>query len=130
MSIKDFINGKVTYDKFGGQYFWIAQPGGGSQMLAELRGWGHIQNMFAKKDGIIDASAAAKYQDEIGDFVAAAINEKIERQNAANKKTGSEIINKAIIRAKKIDRDKYNAVSFRFGYIAGYEDAQGDAGER
>ena len=84
MSIKDFINGKVTYDKFGGQYFWIAQPGGGSQMLAELRGWGHIQNMFAKKDGIIDASAAEKYQDEIGDFIAEAINEKMERNQQAD----------------------------------------------
>ncbi len=39
MQIKDLINGKVTYDKYGGQYFWINEPKGGSQMLAEMRGW-------------------------------------------------------------------------------------------
>lgn len=75
--ITDFINGKVTYDKYGGQYFWINEPDGGCQMLGEIRGWGRIQNMFPiTKEG---QEAAEKFQDEIGDFVAEAINEKIER---------------------------------------------------
>jgi len=83
MKITDFINGKVTYDKFGGQYFWINEPKGGVQMLAELRGWGHIQNMF-KRNGknsgeYIDDEAAGKFQDEVGDFIADAINEKIQK---------------------------------------------------
>lgn len=78
MKIKDLINGKVTYDKFGGQYFWIAEPKGGLQMLAEMRGWGHIQNMFPMtKEG---QEEAAKYQDEVGDWIAEAINEKMERE--------------------------------------------------
>ena len=80
MKIKDLINGKVTYDKFGGQYFWINDPKGGSQMLAEMRGWGHIQNMFKDKKGNIDMDAAGKYQDEVGDWIAEAINEKLERE--------------------------------------------------
>jgi hypothetical protein len=80
MKIKDLINGKVTYDKFGGQYFWINDPKGGSQMLAEMRGWGHIQNMFKGKKGEIDMDAAGKYQDEVGDWIAEAINEKLERE--------------------------------------------------
>ena len=77
MKVKDFINGKVEYDKFGGQYFWIKEPKGGSQMLAEMRGWGAIQNLFPMtKEG---QSNAAKFQDELGDFIAEAINEKIEK---------------------------------------------------
>jgi hypothetical protein len=80
MKIKDLINGKVTYDKFGGQYFWINDTKGGSQMLAKMRGWGHIQNMFKDKKGDIDMDAAGKYQDEVGDWIAEAINEKLERE--------------------------------------------------
>lgn len=72
------INGKVTYDKFGGQYFWINDPDGGSQMLAEMRGWGHIQNMFKRPNSSIDLNAAAKFQDLVGDFIAEAINEKVQ----------------------------------------------------
>lgn len=82
MKIIDLINGKVTYDKFGGQYFWINDPKGGSQMLAEMRGWGHIQNMFKDKKGDIDMDAAGKYQDEVGDWIAEAINEKLERDGS------------------------------------------------
>lgn len=80
--ITDFINGPVTYDKEG-QYFWVNSPDGdGIQMLGELRGWGHIQNMFIKPKtgGMIDMDEAGKFQDSIGAFVAAAINEKIERE--------------------------------------------------
>ena len=79
MKIKDFINGKVTYDNLG-QYFWINEPNGDNQMLAELRGWGHIQNMFNdKKDGI-DIIKAKKYQNLVGQFIVEAINEKLERE--------------------------------------------------
>lgn len=81
MKVKDFITGKVTYDKFGGQYFWINLKNGGCQMLAEMRGWGAIQNMFMKT-GKLNEEEAAKYQDEIGDWIAEAINEKLEREQS------------------------------------------------
>jgi len=71
MKITDFINGEVTYDKEC-QYFWINTPHKGIQMLGELRGWGHIQNM-----GFKNMEDAGKFQDEVGEFVAQAINEKI-----------------------------------------------------
>ncbi len=80
MDINDLINGKVTYDKYGGQYFWINDPIGGLQMLAEMRGYGHIQNMFKDTKGNVDMEAADKYQDEVGDWIAEAINEKLERE--------------------------------------------------
>ncbi len=70
MKITDFINGKVTYSKQG-QYLWIDN---GMRLLAQLRGWGTFTKMFSTgKD-------AAKFQDEVGQFVADAINEKIERE--------------------------------------------------
>jgi hypothetical protein len=80
--ITDFINGPVSYDKEG-QYFWVTGHQNGIQMLGELRGWGHIQNMRQfriMEQSSIDMKAAEKFQDEIGEFVAAAINEKIERE--------------------------------------------------
>jgi uncharacterized protein YqgQ len=74
MSIKDFINGPVTYDDYG-QYLWINTPKDGTQMLGEIRGWGHIQYMFK------DQKESQKFQDEVGKFVADAVNEKM---NAAS----------------------------------------------
>lgn len=78
MEIKDYITGKVRYDK-NGTYLWIEQPDGGIQMLGEIRGWGRIQNMFPMtNEGHI---LAAEFQDEVGGFVAEAINEKMENKN-------------------------------------------------
>lgn len=76
-TIQAYLNGKVTYDK-DGQYFWIT-ANNDMKMLAELRGWGSIQYLFKDKSGIIDEHLAAKFQDEIGEFIAEAINEKIEK---------------------------------------------------
>ncbi len=39
----------------------------------------------------------------------------------------AKIIDKAINRSKLIAKDKYDGFSFRFGFIAGYEDALSDA---
>jgi len=75
--ITDFITGKVEYDKFGGQYLWVKEPNGGSQMLAETTGWGHIQHMFPMTEE--GQKAAGRYQDKIGEFIAEAVNEKITR---------------------------------------------------
>lgn len=77
--VKDFINGKVTYDNYG-QYFWINREKEGLQMLGELRGWGAIQNLFKDSDANIDTDKAAEFQDKIGEFIVSAINEKIERE--------------------------------------------------
>ena len=86
MKITDFIEGKVTYDNYG-QYFWVNDASEGQQMLAELRGWGRIQNMFQSKSKY-DLEGAEKFQDELGEWVASAINEKLQReleQNLLNK---------------------------------------------
>lgn len=84
-AIKNFV-GKVYYDTYGGGYIWGEnQKGKGQQMVAQIpdveegeavvsiRGWGAIQNL---KDL---PCSPDKFQDEIGKFVAEAINEKIKK---------------------------------------------------
>jgi hypothetical protein len=86
--IKKFI-GVAKYDEFGGGYIWGVDEKDSHQMLAQvndppeeeikvnevllIRGWGAIQHMFK------DESEAAEFQDELGRFIAEAINEKISR---------------------------------------------------
>lgn len=86
--IKKFI-GHAKYDEWGGGYIWGSNPKG-NQMIAQIddfpdktyevvnevlsiRGWGAIQKMFPS---ITDAE---QFQDELGRFIADAINEKIQR---------------------------------------------------
>lgn len=85
MKVTDFISERVEYDKFGGQYFWIKLEDGGSQMLAEMRGYGAIQNLFKDEKGYVNTDLADEFQDEVGDWIASAINEKLER----DKQTGT-----------------------------------------
>jgi hypothetical protein len=86
--LKKFI-GHAKYDEWGGGYIW-GNSKEGNQMIAQIddfsdktyevvnevlsiRGWGAIQNVFPT---IQDAS---EFQDELGKFIADAINEKLER---------------------------------------------------
>jgi len=69
---------KAKYDEYGSK-IW-SQDGQELQMLADVRGWGHIQNLF-KENGQINEAKAAKFQDSIGQFIVDAINEKIERES-------------------------------------------------
>jgi hypothetical protein len=86
--LKKFI-GHAKYDEWGGGYIW-GNSEEGNQMIAQIddfpdktyevvnkvlsiRGWGAIQNMFPS---IEDAEV---FQNELGRFIADAINEKLER---------------------------------------------------
>lgn len=73
-TIQEFI-GNARYDKEGQMIF--AVKGGNIQLICDIRGWGAIQNLFADKSGKIDFDAAYKFQDELGEYIAAAINEKL-----------------------------------------------------
>lgn len=66
--------GTAKYDEHGGGQIWGVDPNGGLQMLADVRGWGAIQNLFKN-----DLKLAAEFQDNLGKFFADAINEKVER---------------------------------------------------
>jgi hypothetical protein len=72
MTIKQWLK-DIYYDEYG-QYLWSKQTkDGGSQMVGEVRGWGALQNVFKTEE------EATKFQDEIGKFIADAINEKVQR---------------------------------------------------
>jgi len=79
MKIKDFIGTEVRFDDFGGGYFWGKQKDGGEQMIAEIRGYGAIQKMFLNKKGC-DFDKADKFQDDLGKWIAEAINDKLKQE--------------------------------------------------
>lgn len=73
MKIEQWLK-DVFYDPYGGQYLWSKQDDdGGSQMVGEVRGWGALQHGFKTPE------ESAKFQDEVGKFIADAINEKVQR---------------------------------------------------
>ena len=76
MTIEDFIGTKVEYDENGGQYLWGIGKDGSMQMIGQIRAWGAIQNLF-KENGVPNLEKAAEFQDELGKWVADAINEKL-----------------------------------------------------
>lgn len=70
MKLQEYI-GEAIYDPSGQMIF--AKTNDGLQQLADIRGWGHIQQLFPKfKD-------CEKFQDDVGQFIADAINEKVKR---------------------------------------------------
>ena len=76
MKIEQWLN-NVCYDD-GSQYFFSRVSNGEIYMIGEVRGWGALQNAIPNEDD------AAKFQDEIGRFIAQAINEKVERLKSEN----------------------------------------------
>jgi len=90
--IKQFI-GHAKYDEWGGGYIWGFDKDMSAQMIGQInqpeefkvnevlsvRGWGAIQNMFPS------ITNAEEFQDELGKFIADAINEKLKRdENCSN----------------------------------------------
>lgn len=75
-TVESFIGEKATYDSEG-QKIW-GNKGKHVQMIADLRGWGAIQNLFKDKGGSIDMEKAENFQDKLGHWIADAINEKLE----------------------------------------------------
>ncbi len=78
MTPKEFIN-KAKYDEEG-QWLWRIDKQGNLGRLVDLRGWGAIQYLFPKPDGGLDLDRAAKFQDEVGQWITDAINEKLNRE--------------------------------------------------
>jgi hypothetical protein len=72
MKIEKWLN-NVYYDKCGQYFFSEQEPNGGSQMIGEVRGWGALQHEFKTEE------EAENFQDAVGEFIAQAIREKVER---------------------------------------------------
>jgi len=75
----EWFIGHAEFDKNGGGYIWGVDKNSNYQMVAEIRGWGAIQQLFKTE------IEAAVFQDKIGKFISDAINEKIERDVSKNK---------------------------------------------
>jgi hypothetical protein len=66
----------VKFDGFGTQ-LWAHDVGSDEiSHIADVRGWGTIQNKFKTE------KEASHFQDQIGVFIAEAINEKVVRESA------------------------------------------------
>ncbi len=81
MKVTDFIGVKAKYDE-DGQFIWGVDKEDRLQKIADLRGWGAIQNLFKISATKYDTDKAAKFQDDLGEWIVAAINEKMERERA------------------------------------------------
>jgi hypothetical protein len=74
--IIEFI-GTAKLDSFKGNIIWGVDKNEGCQRIADIRGWGAIQNLFVNKNGTINEKEAEDFQDALGQFIVDAINEKI-----------------------------------------------------
>ena len=72
MTIQKWLK-NVKYDQYGGTYIWSEDEKEGCEMVATVRGWGALQRVFKTEE------EAAKFQDEVGEFITQAIREKVER---------------------------------------------------
>ena len=72
--VTDFIGSKVKYDECS--YIWGEGPKGGMQMIMDIRvrGWGAIQHLFDSME------EAENFQDEVAEWIADAINQKLEKE--------------------------------------------------
>lgn len=78
--LKKFLGSNVRYDETGQMIFSNSEENG-DQLILNVRGWGAIQNLFKDKDGKVNIEPSVKLQDELGEFIAKAIQEKIEASN-------------------------------------------------
>ena len=78
-TIEDFIN-RATYDSES-QTISGVDGDGKPVLIAMVRGWNVIQDMFRDDKGVADRARAAEYQDEMGEWIADAINQKLRDPN-------------------------------------------------
>lgn len=83
MTLLEFLKGKIKYDKFCKELY-LLQENGDSHRIADVRSWGAIQYLFKRDNGSYDMDMAANLHNELGTFIADAVNEKLERER--NKK--------------------------------------------
>lgn len=78
----DWLKPTCYYEPIG-QQIWFTTKNNGDQLLIDLRGWGAIQNLFSEGGKWPEGweIEAGKFQDEIGQFIADAINEKLTKKD-------------------------------------------------
>lgn len=92
-AVKAFLGEKIIYDEMG-QYIWGVLKNGHHQKIADLRGWGAIQNMFVLKNGTIDMEKASKFQDDLGKLIAKTLNDTLLSPSTDSSEVSEEEIEK------------------------------------
>lgn len=72
--MKNYLGKKVIYYNKGQQIFSVNEGGIAKNHILDIRGWGVIEKMFK------NSQEAFEFQDEVGEWVADAINEKLKRE--------------------------------------------------
>lgn len=90
--LKKFM-GTVQYDE--DQIIWGVDEKGGHQRLLDVRAYGAIQNLFLDSEGKVDFEKANEFQDRMGEFIAAAINEKLNPNAYATTVENKKLIDEA-----------------------------------
>ena len=72
MTVRKWLK-DVYYDDYGTHIWNKETDDGGSQLVADVRGWGRIQNEFSS------LQEAEAFQDQVGVFIVNAIKEKLQR---------------------------------------------------
>jgi hypothetical protein len=78
--IVDFIGNKALYHVGSGSILGV-NPKEEVQLIADIRGWGAIQQLFKNTPSSLRAAKQEAFQDRLGEFIADAITEKIERES-------------------------------------------------
>ena len=78
MTIQEWFKSGVQYDSNGGQ-IWAINDAEYLHHVADVRGWGELIYLFK-----LDIDKASEFYDEIGKFIAEAINDKLERERLSN----------------------------------------------
>lgn len=78
MDIRNFIKDGVIYNN-SGEFIWINNS---FVKVMDLRGWGYIKNMFKLPNGEDDIKKAQEFTNELGHWIADAINKKIEQESS------------------------------------------------
>lgn len=71
--VKQWLGKNIYYDDHGQMIFTI-QEDGHQQIIADVRGWGAIQNLFPN-----DKEKAAEFQDALGMLITKAIQSYINK---------------------------------------------------
>ena len=71
MTIEKWLSDVYQDSLVGGNKIWNKEQDGGSQLVAELRGWSALYKEFETM------TEAEKFQNEVGEFIVQAIKEKI-----------------------------------------------------
>jgi hypothetical protein len=92
MKIEQWLS-DVYQDSYVGNKIWNKVSNGGSEMVADIRGWGAIQYLFKTNE------EAKQFQNEVCKFIVEAIREKIVRDYPKNI---SDELSKPLLVASKI----------------------------